>query len=577
MKYSINIKNTETGEEEVISGNNVNDVLQRVSDNIISIKKNVKMIYGDQSFIRQMEGTELRKLELGTKKENAQKATDEMKLRIQKRNRILLESLDIKIDVWNYLHNKLDKTFDVPQPIEKELPNPPILQKIPPKPSILSEKYLVKKNLFDYLFKKNFLKKIKEADVLYERELKNWKVLIDKIELENTRKEDNYRKIFNEITIENQKNFEIWFKDKEQFESSLNYKRQQFIDLKQKYLGKDKNSIEYFYRVLLSAFHDDEDFFEKIIEVYFNPVNRILLVEYYLPCKEDITSVKEVKYITTKDFFEEKEMSKVEYQEYYDKIIYQITLRTIYEIFFHDDIYAIEAVAFNGYVNTIDIATGQNITPCILSVITSKNNFNQINLRQVDYRECFKSLKGVSASSFITQTPILPLIQFDKNDKRFISKKDVLNRMDEKLNLASMDWEEFEHLVREIFEKEFSTNGGEVKVTRASRDGGVDAVAFDPDPIRGGKIVIQAKRYTNTVGVSAVRDLYGTVMNEGATKGILVTTADYGPDAYEFARGKPLTLLNGSNLLHLLEKHGHKAKIDLKAAKQILSEKERQL
>jgi len=48
------------------------------------------------------------------------------------------------------------------------------------------------------------------------------------------------------------------------------------------------------------------------------------------------------------------------------------------------------------------------------------------------------------------------------------------------------------------------------KVTQASRDGGVDAVAFDPDPIRGGKIVIQAKRYAYTVGVSARRDLYGT-------------------------------------------------------------------
>lgn len=56
-------------------------------------------------------------------------------------------------------------------------------------------------------------------------------------------------------------------------------------------------------------------------------------------------------------------------------------------------------------------------------------------------------------------------------------------------------------------------------------------------------------------------------MNEGATKGILVTTANYGPDAYEFAKGKPLTLLNGANLLHLLEKHGHRAKIDLKEAK----------
>jgi len=138
-----------------------------------------------------------------------------------------------------------------------------------------------------------------------------------------------------------------------------------------------------------------------------------------------------------------------------------------------------------------------------------------------------------------------------------------------------MDWEDFEHLVRELFEKEFSKNGGEVKVTRASRDGGVDAIAFDPDPIRGGKIVIQAKRYTNTVGVAAVRDLYGTLLNEGATKGILVTTSDYGSDAYNFAKGKPITLLNGSNLLYLLEQHGHKAKIDINEAKKILGEKER--
>jgi len=125
--------------------------------------------------------------------------------------------------------------------------------------------------------------------------------------------------------------------------------------------------------------------------------------------------------------------------------------------------------------------------------------------------------------------------------------------------------------VREVFSKEFSQDGAEVKITRASHDKGVDAVVFDPDPIRGGKTIIQAKRYTNTVDVSAVRDLYGTVLNEGAGKGILVTTADYGPDAYEFARGKPLILLNGGNLLSLLEKHGHKARIDLREAKLVLA------
>ena len=46
-------------------------------------------------------------------------------------------------------------------------------------------------------------------------------------------------------------------------------------------------------------------------------------------------------------------------------------------------------------------------------------------------------------------------------------------------------------------------------------------------------------------------------------KGILVTTSIYGPDTYEFAKGKPLTLLNGSELLYLLQKHGHRAKIEL--------------
>jgi restriction system protein len=192
-----------------------------------------------------------------------------------------------------------------------------------------------------------------------------------------------------------------------------------------------------------------------------------------------------------------------------------------------------------------------------------------INLAKVDAKACFRQLKGVGSSKLHSITPVAPIINLRREDERFVPARAVVERLNEGSNPAAMDWEDFEHLIREIFEQEFTASGGEVKVTQASRDGGVDAVAFDPDPIRGGKIVIQAKRYTNTVGVSAVRDLDGTLMNEGATKGILVTTSDYGPDAYEFANGKPITLLNGANLLHLLEKHGTKAHINLVEARQL--------
>jgi restriction system protein len=130
-----------------------------------------------------------------------------------------------------------------------------------------------------------------------------------------------------------------------------------------------------------------------------------------------------------------------------------------------------------------------------------------------------------------------------------------------------MDWQDFEHLVAQLFEWEFVKQGVEVKVTRASRDSGVDAILFDPDPLRGGKYVLQAKRYTRTVDVSAVRDLYGTVMNEGANRGILITTAGFGPDAYEFAKDKNLSLVDGTNLLIMLHKHGKKYRIDLQEAR----------
>lgn len=68
-------------------------------------------------------------------------------------------------------------------------------------------------------------------------------------------------------------------------------------------------------------------------------------------------------------------------------------------------------------------------------------------------------------------------------------------------------------------------------------------------------MVIQAERYRGTVDVSSVRDLFGTLQNEGASKGILVTTSGYGPASYEFASGKPLELIDGSNLLYLLATH----------------------
>ena len=176
--------------------------------------------------------------------------------------------------------------------------------------------------------------------------------------------------------------------------------------------------------------------------------------------------------------------------------------------------------------------------------------------------------------SFDSISPVRPIFVLNRSDDRFIETKDLNSLVVPEANLAAMPWEDFEQLVAQLFEWEVAKVGVEVRVTRASRDRGVDAVLFDPDPLRGGKFVLQAKRYTSPVDVAAVRDLYGTVVNEGANRGILITTSSYGPDSYAFAKDKPISLVDGPNLLVMLRRHGKKFRIDLDEARRLNQERD---
>lgn len=329
--------------------------------------------------------------------------------------------------------------------------------------------------------------------------------------------------------------------------------------------GESEAVIEHASMVLEAS--DYDSLFEKSFVVQFQPDEKLLMVAYDLPEPGDLPIVKSVKFVKATGELKESHITEREKKANFEAVVYQICLRTIHELFEADEFKNMNGILFNGFVNFIDPRTGREARSCLISILVRKDEFEAIDLGRVEPKTCFKSLKGVSAASLASLTPIPPVMEMDREDRRFIESHDVGSSMRADTNIAAMPWEDFEHLVRELFEKEFLSRGGEVKVTRASSDGGVDAIAFDPDPISGGKIVIQAKRYTRTVGVSAVRDLFGTVMNEGASKGILVTTSDYGPDAYQFATGKPLSLLNGANLLHLLERHGYRARIDVKEAR----------
>ncbi len=482
--------------------------------------------------------------------DNATRMTNDYNEQVSQLNQLLENSLSrtYKFD-WSALKKK-----------SKFLEVKPVLSKVtfPEEPSRTDEKYQVPRNPVYLVFKSKLKKKEDELERLFKNDKEKWKQKI----LALTKKQKNFESSYEQEMVAYNKKKDTFYKKQEEFNHNIDV-------WKDSYKKKDKAATEKFFNNVLKNISNPAKFPNEYT-IQYSPEGENLIVNYTLPTLEDIPNVKEVKFIKSKEDYQEKLFSASELKKIYENVLYQQVFRIIYILFKADEANTLSSIVFNGYVNTINKATGKDVYVCVASIQFNKKEFMELNLKNIDAKIAFKEHKGISCAQIETLTPVQPIMQLDKNDKRFVQSYEVLEKVNKGTNLAAIDWKDFENLIREIFEKEFAENGGECKVTQASRDGGVDAIAFDPDPIRGGKIVIQAKRYTNVVDVSAVRDLYGTVVNEGAIKGILVTTSDYGADSYKFVKNKPITLLNGANLLYLLEKYGQKAYIDIKEAKAIL-------
>ncbi len=297
--------------------------------------------------------------------------------------------------------------------------------------------------------------------------------------------------------------------------------------------------------------------FPQNFSVAYTKSSKQVVVEYELPPANIVPQEKEFKYIKSRDDFTTTFRKAADIKVVYAEVIASIALRTLHEIFEADCAGHVETCCFNGYVSTIDPATGRDIQPHLISVRTTRERFTDIDLARVDKAICLKNLGAQVSRAAAEAQPVKPIVEFDMADARFVDQHDLVSGLSSAQNLMGLNPTEFEHLVANLF----GQMGLESKLTRSSRDGGVDCIAYDPRPVLGGRVVIQAKRYRHTVGVSAVRDLYGTMMNEGANKGILVTTSGYGQDAFNFAKDKPIELIEGGGLLYLLQQVGIAARI----------------
>ncbi|MBQ0846824.1 restriction endonuclease [Streptomyces sp. BH-SS-21] len=310
--------------------------------------------------------------------------------------------------------------------------------------------------------------------------------------------------------------------------------------------------IEYFSAALYASTAWPEDLPRQVAAAY-DPAARELVLDWELPGFDIVPEVKSVRYVAGTDQDKESPRPVSQRRALYRDVLAQCMLLVLHELFAADELGALEAVTLNGFVDGHDPTTGRPGQIFLATVMAARSSFRELHLAQVEAGSCLSdALRGQLSARPDQLTPV-------RTGRR---PQDVGNRVvahggDEEPDLYAMDPIAFENLVAELFR----AMGMQAVTTQRSGDGGVDVDALDPAPIRGGKIVVQVKRYRNTVPPTAVRDLYGTVQDAGANKGVLVTTSGFGPGSHTFANGKPLELVSGPQLVDLLHRHGLRGRL----------------
>ncbi|MEN3371175.1 MAG: restriction system protein [Verrucomicrobiota bacterium] len=112
-------------------------------------------------------------------------------------------------------------------------------------------------------------------------------------------------------------------------------------------------------------------------------------------------------------------------------------------------------------------------------------------------------------------------------------------------SLRALPWKRFEDLLGEAYRR----RGYRVQETLGGgADGGVDLVLRKD----GRTILVQCKRWKQSVPVQTVRELYGVLIDRGVAGAKLVATTTFTPDAIAFASGKPIELVGSTALLELI-------------------------
>ena len=88
-----------------------------------------------------------------------------------------------------------------------------------------------------------------------------------------------------------------------------------------------------------------------------------------------------------------------------------------------------------------------------------------------------------------------------------------------------------------------------------TNDGGIDGIISE-DRLGLDKIYIQAKRWQGTIGRPDIQQFNGALIDQGAKKGVFITTSSFSKEAIQSAKKSGIVLIDGNRLTSLMIEFG---------------------
>lgn len=345
---------------------------------------------------------EAKRLQVAAQESNVESLNSSLELQLSEIDNILSATLDVDdyVDL-----EKLRKTLAHPpfaSRHEKPIPSPASIP-VPPEPVFVAPD--PPKGMSAVFGKKKYAEAVANSRLEFGAHYQRWQEAAAAVPMKQLEQLNEHRKAeesrLNELAKDVAQYDEECRKRKEQVDSDN-------ADLEELVRDLDAHKPDAVEEYLGIVFSNSvyPDYFPWPPRHRYDANAHELIVQLQFPSPEQIPTVRQYKYVKAKDEISATSQTQKEQRDRFTNLVFNMTLRTLHEVWESDRSGRIKTISFTGHVAHVDPATGKEVESPLVAVAAERDIFVELDLSRVTPAETLKHLNAVVSKNPHAVAPI---------------------------------------------------------------------------------------------------------------------------------------------------------------------------